>query len=34
MRYFFSLTCPEPALSICIIVLATARGTVTFGCPV
>ena len=37
MRYFlcfFSLTRPEPTLSIRIIVLATARCTVAFGCPV
>ena len=37
MRYFlcfFSLTRPEPTLSIRIIVLATARFTVAFGCPV
>jgi hypothetical protein len=34
MRYFFSLTRPEAALSIRIIVLATARCTVTFGCSV
>jgi hypothetical protein len=34
MRYFFSLTRPESTLSIRIIVLATARCTVTFGCSV
>jgi hypothetical protein len=31
MRYFFSLTRPEPTLSIRITVLATARCTVAFG---
>ena len=34
MRYFFSLARPESTLSIRIIVLATARCTVTFGCSV
>ena len=34
MRYFFSLTRPEATLSIRIIVLTTARCTVTFGCSV
>ena len=34
MRYFFTLTRPESTLSIRIIVPATARCTVTFGCSV